>query len=101
MKFLWPDLLFTALMLPMLVVAYVWLLHRRKKMAVRLSSIAVVRSALANSPGWRRHVPPVVMLLALAALVLAVARPTASITLPTQQQTIILAMDVSGSMQAA
>ena len=49
----------------------------------------------------RRHMPPVLFLLALAALLLAAARPMAVVTLPSNQQTIILAMDVSGSMRAA
>ena len=53
-----------------------------------------------HGPALRRHVPPVLFLLALAAMLLAVARPAAVVTLPSQQETIILAMDVSGSMRA-
>jgi Ca-activated chloride channel family protein len=49
---------------------------------------------------WRRHVPPLLLLLALGVMVVAIARPTATVTLPSQHETVILAMDVSGSMRA-
>jgi Ca-activated chloride channel homolog len=67
---------------------------------VRFASVALVKQALGKGPGWRRHVPPALMLLAIAAGLLATARPTAVIHLPSQQETIMLAMDVSGSMRA-
>lgn len=98
--FLWPQLLWLLLALPLLVLLYVWLLRRRKRTALRYANLSIVREALGKGPGWRRHVPPVLMLLSLAAMLLAAARPMASITLPSTQQTIILAMDVSGSMRA-
>lgn len=100
MSFQWPHLLWLLVLLPLLVLLYVWLLKRRRKSTVRLASIAVAREALGKGPGWRRHVPPALMLVALAALLLAVARPMAVITLPLAQRTIMLAMDVSGSMRA-
>ncbi|MEO7245373.1 MAG: VWA domain-containing protein [Rubrivivax sp.] len=100
MSFQWPTLLWTLAALPLLVWLYVWLLRRRRRQTVRLASVAIARQALGKGPGWRRHVPPLLMLLALAALLLATARPTATITLPLAQRTIILAMDVSGSMRA-
>ncbi|HYE40390.1 MAG TPA: VWA domain-containing protein [Ramlibacter sp.] len=100
MSFLWPDLLWLLLAVPVLVALYVWLQRRRKKTAVRYSGLAMVREAMGKGPGWRRHVPPVLMLLALTTLLLAVARPTTVVTLPSQQRQVILAMDVSGSMRA-
>jgi Ca-activated chloride channel family protein len=100
MKFVWPELLWLALMLPLVVLLYVWLLHRRKKAVVRYASLALVKSALGRNMGWRRHVPPTLLLAAFAALIVAAARPMAVMTLPTRQQTIIMAMDVSGSMRA-
>jgi Ca-activated chloride channel homolog len=100
LSFQWPLMLWLLLLLPLLVLLYVWLLKRRRRSTVRLASIAVAREALGKGPGWRRHVPPLLMLLALAALLLAVARPMAVITLPLAQRTIMLAMDVSGSMRA-
>lgn len=100
MSFTWPDMLWLLAALPLLVLLYAWLLRRRKKNTVRFASLALVKQALGKGPGWRRHVPPALMLLALAAMLIAVARPVAVITLPSQQETIILAMDVSGSMRA-
>ena len=100
MSFYWPSLLWTLLALPLLVLLYLWILKRRKRSSVRLASVQVARLALGKGPGWRRHVPPALLLLALAALLFATARPAAKITLPLSERTIILAMDVSGSMRA-
>jgi Ca-activated chloride channel family protein len=100
MSFIWPKLLWLLLLLPLLVLLYVWILRRRRKAPVRLASIAVAKLAVGKGPGWRRHVPPLLLLGAFAALLLAMARPTAVITLPLAERTIILAMDVSGSMRA-
>ncbi len=100
MSFLWPALLWSLLLLPLLVLLYVWLLRRRRRSTVRLASVAIAKAALGKGPGWRRHLPPLLMLLALGTLLLASARPTAVITLPLSQRTIMLAMDVSGSMRA-
>ena len=100
MSFQWPNLLWMLALLPLLVGLYLWLLRRRRRSTVRLASIAVAKAALGAGPGWRRHVPPALMLAALAALVLAAARPVAKVTLPLTERTIVLAMDVSGSMRA-
>jgi Ca-activated chloride channel homolog len=101
MKFLWPEALWVlAVVMPLLVMLYLWLLHRRKKNTVRFASVALVKQALGKGPGWRRHVPPLLLGLALATLLFAVSRPLAVIRLPSAQETIILAMDVSGSMRA-
>lgn len=101
MSFLWPDMLWLLLLLPLLVLLYVWLLRKRRRNTVRLASLAVARAALGKGPGWRRHVPPVLLLLAIASLLVATARPLAVLTLPLAERTIILAIDVSGSMRAA
>jgi Ca-activated chloride channel family protein len=100
MSFLWPDLLWLLALLPLLVALYLWLLARRKKFALRYASLGLVKEAMTGVARWRRHVPPALFLLALAALIVATARPMAIVTLPTEQETIILAMDVSGSMRA-
>ena len=100
MNLLWPEWLWSLLLLPLLVAAYLALLARRKKNTVRLASVALVKQALGAGPGWRRHLPPALLLLAVAVLLLASARPTAKIKLPSVQETIILAMDISGSMRA-
>ncbi|MDO9113218.1 MAG: VWA domain-containing protein [Polaromonas sp.] len=100
MTFLWPQFLWLMLALPLLVVVYVWLLRRKKKMALRYASLSIVREAMGTGQSLRRHIPPLLFLLAIAAMLLAAARPFAVVTLPSQQETIILAMDVSGSMRA-
>ena len=100
MSFQWPQLLWSLLLLPVLVLLYLWLLRRRKRTTVRLASVALAKAALGPGLGWRRHLPPLLMLAAVAVLLVASARPVALITLPLSQRTIMLAMDVSGSMRA-
>jgi Ca-activated chloride channel family protein len=100
MTLLWPEALWSLLLLPALVLLYLLLLARRKKHSVRLASVAIVRQAMGSGPGWRRHLPPALLLAAVALLLLASARPVVKLTLPSRDQTIILAMDVSGSMRA-
>lgn len=100
MNFLWPKLLWTLALLPLLVVLYLWLLKRRKQAVLPYADLGLVKQALGRGSTWKRHVPPALLLLALAALGLASARPTAVMMLPLAEQTIILAMDVSGSMRA-
>jgi Ca-activated chloride channel family protein len=100
MAFAWPQLLWLLLLLPALVGAYVLLLRRKNKSAVRYANLDLVREAMGPGARIRRHVPPALFLLALALLAVAMARPSATVTLPTQKQTIILAMDASGSMRA-
>ncbi|MDO8718159.1 MAG: VWA domain-containing protein [Polaromonas sp.] len=98
--FLWPEFLWLLLSLPLLVAVYVWLLRRKKKMALRYTSLSIVREAMGAGQSFRRHVPPLLFLLSMAAMLLAAARPFAVVTLPSQNETIMLAMDVSGSMRA-
>ncbi|MEJ8815783.1 VWA domain-containing protein [Variovorax ureilyticus] len=101
MNFLWPQFLWLLLALPLLVLLYLWLLRRKKKLALRYASLSIVREAMGASQTIRRHIPPFLFMLALAAMLVAAARPMAVVVLPSNQQTIILAMDVSGSMRAA
>jgi len=70
-------------------------------MALRYASLSIVKEAMGAGQTVRRHIPPALFLLAMAAMLIAAARPMAVVTLPSNQQTIILAMDVSGSMRAA
>ena len=100
MTFLWPEFLWLLLVLPLLVLLYVWLLRRKKKMALRYASLSIVREAMGKGQSFRRHIPPILFLLSLAAMLIASSRPFAVVTLPSQRETIILAMDVSGSMRA-
>jgi Ca-activated chloride channel homolog len=100
MKFLWPEMLWLLLIVPALVAAYFFLLRRKKEAALRYASLSMVKEALGAGQRLRRHIPPLLFLVALLVLIVAIARPAAVITLPSQQRTIILAMDVSGSMRA-
>ena len=99
-QFLWPQFLWGLAVLPLLVLLYWWLMRRRKQTALRYANLSIVREAMGKGPGFKRHIPPLLLLLAFAAMLLAAARPVATVTLPSTQQTIILAMDVSGSMRA-
>ncbi len=100
MTFFWPEMLWLLLLVPALLGAYVLLLRRKKKAALRYASLSLVREALGAGQRFRRHVPPLLFLMALALMLVAVARPSAVVTLPSQHETVILAMDVSGSMRA-
>jgi Ca-activated chloride channel family protein len=100
MTFLWPELLWLLFAIPLLIGTYVWVLRRKKKLAVRYASLAMVREALTAGNRVRRHIPPALFLIALTLMLLAIARPAAVVTLPSQHETIVLAMDVSGSMRA-
>ena len=100
MTFMWPTLLWLLLAVPLLVAVYLWLLRRKKKASLRFASLSIVREAMDAGPSFRRHVPPILFLLAITMMLLAASRPFAVVTLPMQQETIMLAMDVSGSMRA-
>lgn len=100
MSFIWPFMLFLLLLIPLLVIVYILLQRRRQKYALRYASLSLVKEALGRGPGWRRHVPPAIFLLALTAMIIALARPEAETLVPSAEGTIILAIDVSGSMIA-
>ena len=101
MSFLWPEFLWLLFALPALVALYLWILQRRNKTAVRFASLGILKEAVGASLRWRRHVPPALLLVALGAMIAAIARPAALITLPSSHETVILALDVSASMRAS
>jgi Ca-activated chloride channel family protein len=101
MKFLWPEALWLLLAVPVLLGGYVYLLRRRKKYAVRYANLGLIKAAVGPGQRFRRHFPPFLFLVALIASIVAIARPSAVITLPSEQRTIILAIDVSLSMRAS
>lgn len=98
MTFRWPWMLLTLLLLPVLVVAYRRLLARRDRRRAELAAQGLVASGAA--PGRRRHVGPVLLLAALGLLLLGLARPEATVGIPTREGTVILAFDASNSMKA-
>ena len=93
-------MLWGLLLVPVLVAVYVWLLARRRQHAYAYSSLLIVHRALKPGQGWRRHVPPVLLLMALTAGLIGAARPTAKVVLPADYMTLVLAVDVSLSMMA-
>jgi Ca-activated chloride channel family protein len=93
-------MLWLLLLVPLLIAGYFYILRRKRETALRYASLAMVKEAIGARQRFRRHIPPLLFLIALIALLLTIARPTAVVTLPTQHRTIILAMDVSGSMRA-
>lgn len=97
MVFLWSDALAFLVVIPLAVLFYVWIQRRRARFALRYSSLLVI-SDVVEKQRWRRHMPPVVFLLAVTAMLVALARP--SITLPYNEaeRTVILTIDVSASM---
>jgi Ca-activated chloride channel homolog len=100
MKFLWPEMLAGLLAAPLLLWLYWWVLSRRKKVALPFANLALVREAMGAQSSWRRHLPPALFFLGLVALLFSLGRPAALVTLPSQHETVIMAMDVSGSMRA-
>ena len=95
-----PNMLWLLTILPLVTLGYVLLQRRRNKNAVRYAHLGVIKSAIGRGQKIRRHVPPALFLFALGLAIFSIARPAAVITLPSQRETIILAMDVSGSMRA-
>jgi len=98
-SFDWPLALWLLLLVPLMIAGYILLLMRRRKSAFRYSNLALVKEA-AQVASWRRHIPPALMLAAFTCLLLAVARPSAEVSLPSRVATVMLVMDVSGSMRA-
>jgi Ca-activated chloride channel homolog len=98
--FQWPEMFWLLPLLPAVILGYVWLLRRKKRAALRYASLALMSEAMRAGARIRKHVPPFLFLVAIALLLVAIARPAAVVTLPTQHETVILSMDVSGSMRA-
>ncbi len=99
MDLLWPVSIFLLTVVPLLVGAYILVLRRRRRFAVRFSSLSLIRAAAPQQSRLRRHLPFILFALALVSLIFALARPVTIISVPTNQTTIILSLDVSGSMR--
>jgi Ca-activated chloride channel homolog len=100
MSFAAPWYLLTLLVVPAAIAGYLLLQRRRSRYAARFTNLDLLANVVERSPGWRRHLPPVLALLALAALLTGIARPQATVSVPKQRATVILTLDVSGSMAA-
>jgi Ca-activated chloride channel family protein len=100
MTFIAPGALFLLLVVPVLVLAYVWLVRRRTASEAELGTMAHAHTRAGKPLGWRRHVPALLFLVGVVALLVGLARPEATIDLPRREGTVILAFDVSSSMKA-
>jgi Ca-activated chloride channel homolog len=98
MSFSWPWALLALLAVPLLLVARWWLNRRRKRNAITVSSVALIRTALPGRTSWRRRIPVYLFLIGLLALAGALARPQATVAVPSNNTSILLAIDVSSSM---
>lgn len=100
MSFAWPIALTGLAIVALALIAYVIAQRRRRRYVVRFTNLNLLENVVADSPRWRRHVPAVLTLLALSALVVGMARPQVAMAVPREEATVILARDSSGSMTA-
>jgi Ca-activated chloride channel family protein len=101
MSFAWPSALLALLAVPLVLGVAWWSRRRRRRAAVRVTSAALVRAALPGRTLWRRRIPTALLVAGLAVLGLGAARPQATVAVPASATTILLALDVSGSMCSA
>jgi len=97
-SFTWPLALLSLLVAPALLAAYWWILRRRRQRAVRYSSVALLRSVLPKRNRWQRHIPIALLLASIVALAFAAGRPQVERNVPYARTSVVLALDVSGSM---
>jgi Ca-activated chloride channel family protein len=100
MTFAEPLFLIALLLVPAALLVYRIVQRRRSRYVVRFTNVDLLGNLVPRTPAWRRHVPPALYLGAIAALVFALARPSMMLAVPRDEATIILTMDVSGSMEA-
>lgn len=100
MSFAWPIALLGLVLVPLFVSLYVLAQLRRPKYAARFTNLDLLANVVDKSPGWRRHVPAALGLLALTALLVSLARPEWEHKVPKQEATVVLVTDISGSMNA-
>lgn len=100
MSFQSPWLLLGLLAIPLLVGLYVTSQQRRRAYAVRFTNLALLGQVMTKGPGFRRHLPAILFIAGVAGLLFSMARPQATIRVPKGQTSVMLAVDVSGSMAA-
>jgi Ca-activated chloride channel family protein len=98
MSLTWPWALIALLAFPLLLVFRWWTRRRRRRGAVRMSSVTLIRAALPGRSLWRRRIPLWLFAAGLVVLATGAARPQASVLVPSNSASILLAIDVSGSM---
>jgi Ca-activated chloride channel homolog len=97
-SFEWPFALLALLAIPLLVAVWWWMRRRRRRAAVRVTSISLVRAALPGRTRWRRRIPVALLALGFVVLTIGAARPQAVVPVASNSTTIVLALDISGSM---
>ena len=100
MSFASPELLLGLLLVPVALAGYLLVQRRRSRYAVRFTNVDLLANLVPRTPGWRRHLPPVLYLAAIAALAIGLARPSLVLAVPREEATVMLTMDVSRSMRA-
>ena len=100
MSFTWPIALLGLLLVPGLVLAYVWSERRRTNAQARFGNPDLLPNVVDRAPGRLRALPVVLLLIALGAMIVGVARPHATVSVPREEATVIVAIDVSRSMKA-
>jgi Ca-activated chloride channel homolog len=100
MTFASPELLVGLLLVPVAIAVYLLVQRRRSRFAVRFTNVDLLANIAPKTPAWRRHVPPLLYLVAISALVVGLARPSMVLAVPREEATIILTIDVSRSMRA-
>ena len=97
MSFVWPQMLFTLAVLPLIAGFYLW---RQRSQRAASQTLSGISAATASGQAWRPHLPPLLFLLGLALMLFALSRPATVVSMPTSPRTVILALDISGSMRA-
>src|SRR6266851_567793 len=100
MTFAWPTALVGLALVPVLLGFYLWMQRQRRRYAVRFTNLALLREVVGRGPGMWRHIPPLLFLLGMAALLVSLARPSLVLAVPRDQASVMLVLDVSGSMDA-
>jgi Ca-activated chloride channel homolog len=96
--FSWPWALLALLVLPLLAAAWWVARRRRKRAAVKVTSIALIAAAVPGRSSWLRRIPAALLALGLVVLAVGAARPQATVPVASSSATIMLTLDVSGSM---
>jgi Ca-activated chloride channel family protein len=100
MSFGEPILLFGLVLVPLAALVYAAMQARKRREASTFANPALMPNLVTGRPGMRRHLPPLLLLLALTALVVALARPQRTVAAPERAATVMMVTDISGSMNA-
>ena len=100
MSFDYPVALLALAFVPLCLMIYLAAQRRRRRFAVRFTNVDLLADVVTATPSWRRHIPPLLFLLALGALAIAISRPYEHVNVAKRKATVVLVTDSSGSMQA-